>query len=155
MQVDDVMEPQILLGTLVYHISENAEHTSSRQCDLSWRLKVPLRSLLLATQPARSYEELLASGQLSHKSTLKLHTVDIDKTLDILTTECRLVILERIEDTAVSLYGCHTLGNEICLLMKMDVANGTMNLEGKCNSDRLLENLLTEISELFSNDVNS
>lgn len=71
------------------------------------------------------------------------------QTVDILCRRCRLVLLERIQDTA-SLYGSTSSGHHLCFLLKLEPKRRTMILDAKCNSENLLMNFMKELKPLFS-----
>lgn len=145
-KVQDVTKSYKIPSILTYSILENNSLITG---ELELKLKIPVTSLLLGVLPSEPFADLIASGQLMYDSSLCLPCDDFNEAVDILCRRCRLVLLERIQDT-VSLYGSTSSGHHLCFLLKLEPKQRTIILDAKCNSENLLKNFFKEIKPLFS-----
>ncbi|XP_063231721.1 AP-3 complex subunit delta-1 isoform X2 [Bacillus rossius redtenbacheri] len=149
-QVLDVTFPQKLRGTLTYMV-ETCDGVSTHE-KLDFWLPLAVSSFLVGRLPQRdTVAELLAGGQLACRSSLQLGAAaegegGFSRLLARVCLQCRLVLVEQ-QDCTASLYSRSLRDHHVCLLVK---SAGQLSVEGKSNSEPLLNSILSEIKGVLS-----
>lgn len=117
------------------------------QDKLDWRLTITVSDMFLKAAPSVPLVDLLCNGQLIFKSSVVLSETNFNQVINWFSTKLRLVLVERVGETA-SLYGSTSSGEQLCLLVKTNVNN--ISVEAKCTSQTLLDNLIIEIKSTYN-----
>lgn len=148
-QVTDVIQPQKLRGTLAYMVQTPDGLSTPEKLDF-W-LTVPCSSFMVGKLSHRhTLTDLLSSGQLIHRNSLKFNEVehDFSQVLSLVCFHCHFILVEQIDRTA-SLYSRSLHGHHVCLLLKADDSSNRVTIDGKSNCELLLASLMMEIQSLI------
>ncbi|XP_063056682.1 AP-3 complex subunit delta-1 isoform X2 [Engraulis encrasicolus] len=144
--VQSIVMPQKLKGTLSFIVKSDDSSTHEK---LDFKLHFTCTSYLITT-PCYSdaYAKLLESGELK-SSSLKLEGVSMPfhHLLARICFHHHFSVVERI-DSCASMYSRSIQGHHVCLLVK--TAAETVSIDAKCDEVGLLENVLEEIKQTFS-----
>ncbi|XP_048107635.1 AP-3 complex subunit delta-1 isoform X4 [Alosa alosa] len=144
--VQSIVMPQKLKGTLTFIVKSDDSSTHEK---LDFKLHFTCTSYLITT-PCYSdaYAKLLESGELK-SSSLKLEgvTMPFHHLLARICFHHHFSVVERI-DSCASMYSRSIQGHHVCLLVK--TAAETVSIDAKCDELMLLENVLEEIKQTFS-----
>ncbi|XP_031430752.1 AP-3 complex subunit delta-1 isoform X1 [Clupea harengus] len=144
--VQSIVMPQKLKGTLTFIVKTDDSSTHEK---LDFKLHFTCTSYLITT-PCYSdaYAKLLESGDLK-SSSLKLEgvTMPFHHSLARICFHHHFSVVERV-DSCASMYSRSIQGHHVCLLVK--TADETVSIDAKCDELMLLENVLDEIKQTFS-----
>uniref|UniRef100_A0A1B6EHK0 AP-3 complex subunit delta n=1 Tax=Cuerna arida TaxID=1464854 RepID=A0A1B6EHK0_9HEMI len=147
--VSDVTISHKIRGTITY--IHQLQDGNSVQDKMDFWLHVGVTAFLTDNKiDLDTYSSLLSSGELSHQQAVTLRPVvarDFSQMLSAVCTKCRLTVVEQMDQTA-SLYTRSTTGHQVCLLVKSEPTQ--VSVQAKSSSPSLLQALLADIQALFS-----
>lgn len=114
---------------------------------LDWQLNVAVSDMFLKVDPSVTLVELLWTGQLVFKSSVILLHTNVNKVINLFSTNLNLVLVEKVDETA-TLYGCTASNEQLCLLVKYNANN--VSVEAKCTSQTLVDHLMNEIKSIYN-----
>ncbi|XP_069505613.1 AP-3 complex subunit delta-1 isoform X2 [Ambystoma mexicanum] len=144
--VQSIVMPQKLKGTISFIIKDDEGSTHEK---LDFKLHFSCTSYLITT-PCYSdaFAKLLELGELKMRS-LKVDGLSISfhHLLAKICFHHHFSVVERV-DSCASMYSRSIQGHHVCLLVKK--GDNSISVDGKCNDDSLLSNLLDEMKETLS-----
>ncbi|XP_068728186.1 AP-3 complex subunit delta-1-like [Montipora capricornis] len=146
--VDSIVMSQKLRGTLTYVVKDNEGSTSEK---MDFSVFLPCSSFLIST-PLSSvdFANLLGSGTLANKSSIKVATPETTEFSTIITKICILLhfaVVEQVELSA-SLYAISIQGHHVCALVKQ-LPDHSVTVDGKSTDASLVSNVLEEVKLLL------
>lgn len=146
--VEDIVMSQKLRGTLTYVIKDDEGSTSEK---MDFSLFLPCSSFLLSTPlSSTDFANLLGSGTLANKNTIKVKTPETAEFNTIITKICVLLhfaVVEQVELSA-SLYASSIQGHHLCALVKQ-LPDHSVTVDGKSTDASLVSNVLEEVKLLL------
>ncbi|KAK2569969.1 AP-3 complex subunit delta-1 [Acropora cervicornis] len=143
--VENIVMSQKLRGTLTY----DDEGSTSEKMDFS--LFLPCSSFLISTPlSSTDFANLLGSGTLANKSSVKVTTPETAEFNTIITKICVLLhfaVVEQI-DLSASLYASSIQGHHLCALVKQ-LPDHSVTIDGKSTDASLVSNVLEEVKLLL------
>lgn len=146
--VENIVMSQKLRGTLTY-VMKDDEGSTSEKMDFS--LFLPCSSFLISTPlSSTDFANLLGSGTLANKSSVKVTTPETAEFNTIITKICVLLhfaVVEQVELSA-SLYASSIQGHHLCALVKQ-LPDHSVTIDGKSTDASLVSNVLEEVKLLL------
>lgn len=148
--VESIQMPTKMKGTLTYMVKTDEGSTHEK---LDFRIHFPCSAFLVAV-PCKGpdFASILGSGDLTEKATMRC--TPLESNFDnCLLTACfynHLKVVEKVDNSA-SLYGQSIQGHHVCLLVKMN--NGELTIDGKSTESSLLSNILSEIKTTLTEEI--
>ncbi|XP_054274648.1 AP-3 complex subunit delta-1-like [Macrosteles quadrilineatus] len=148
-EVADTTRPHKVRGTLTY--IHQVQDGSAVQDKVDFWLQVGVTAFLRDTKISQdAFSSLLSEGQLTHQSSITLRPVvarDFPQMVSLVSSKCRLTVVEQV-DQAASLFTTSLSGHQVCLLVKSDPQQ--LTVQAKSSSESLAQSLLIEIQTILS-----
>ncbi|EEB12096.1 AP-3 complex subunit delta-1, putative [Pediculus humanus corporis] len=148
--VSDCSKSHKIRGTFTYKHQDPGGVLSQDKIDF-W-LRFPVSRLLSNYVPSQmEYSALLSGGTLSCKQTFRIENQSFSQVLDQVCERFNLKLIEKVDETAASLFSRTLTGQNVCILIKSGnlVENPVVSLDGKSESDMFLFSLFEEIKSFF------
>ncbi|XP_058941253.2 AP-3 complex subunit delta-1 isoform X1 [Pocillopora verrucosa] len=146
--VESIVMVQKLRGTLTYMIKDDEGSTSEK---MDFSLFLPCSSFLISTPlSSTDFTNLLGSGTVVHKGSVKVTTPETTAFSSIITKICVLLhfaVVEQVDNSA-SLYACSIQGHHLCALVKQ-LPDHSVSVDGKSTDSSLVSSVLEEIKALL------
>ncbi|XP_078354382.1 AP-3 complex subunit delta-1-like [Oculina patagonica] len=146
--VESIVMAQKLRGTLTYVIKDDEGSTSEK---MDFSVFFPCSSFLIATPlSSTDFANLLGSGTLANKSSVKVTTPETTEFSSIITRICVLLhfaVVEQVDNSA-SLYAVSIQGHHLCALVKQ-LPDHSVSVDGKSTDASLVSSVLEEVKSLL------
>ncbi|KAJ7386345.1 AP-3 complex subunit delta-1 [Desmophyllum pertusum] len=146
--VESIVMAQKLRGTLTYVIKDD-EGSPSEKMDFS--VFLPCSSFLISTPlSSTDFANLLGSGTLANKSSVKVTTPETTEFSSIIHKICVLLhfaVVEQVDNSA-SLYASSIQGHHLCALVKQ-LPDHSVSVDGKSTDSSLVSSVLEEVKLLL------
>lgn len=146
--VESIVMAQKLRGTLTYVIKDDEGSTSEK---MDFSVFLPCSSFLIATPlSSTDFANLLGSGTLANKSSVKVTTPETTEFSSIITRICVLLhfaVVEQVDNSA-SLYASSIQGHHLCVLVKQ-LPDHSVSVDGKSTDFSLVSSVLEEMKSLL------
>lgn len=146
--VDSIVMLQKLRGTLTYVIKDDEGSTSEK---MDFSVFLPCSSFLISTPlSSTDFANLLGSGTLANKSSVKVTTPETTEFSTIISKICILLHFAVVEqvDSSASLYARSIQGHHVCALVKQ-LPDHSVTVDGKSTDASLVSNVLEEVKLLL------
>lgn len=139
---------QKLRGTLTYVIKDDEGSTSEK---MDFSLFLSCSSFLISTPlSSTDFTNLLGSGTIVHKGSVKVTTPETTVFSSVVTKICVLLhfaVVEQVDNSA-SLYACSIQGHHLCALVKQ-LPDHSVSVDGKSTDSSLVSSVLEEMKMLL------
>lgn len=146
--VESINMAQKLRGTLTYVIKDDEGSTSEK---MDFSLFLPCSSFLISTPlSSTDFTNLLGSGTIVHKGSVKVTTPETTVFSSVVTKICVLLhfaVVEQVDNSA-SLYACSIQGHHLCALVKQ-LPDHSVSVDGKSTDSSLVSSVLEEMKMLL------